>query len=306
MAHSIVRGSALAAVILGVAACGGAGASLAPTSTATPESTPTPTFETRVADLDIGGRTLHLVCVGPSNTGRPTVIFEAGLGGDDRTWQAVMARLGSTDRGCAYDRAGIGPSQPAATPRTTEDQVKDLEQLLAVAGIHAPIVLVGFSLGGWNAMVYADRHPTDVVGLVLVDVRPPGASARWLAELPPETPDESEALRGNRDELTNFETDPTLNPEGLDLRASSAQAAAATFGGRPVRFIWVKDTSVFWEGLDPELAGRLDGVLLAMRTELEARAEGAKSSVVDVSHDIPEEAPDAVVDAIRQVLDEVR
>ena len=35
-----------------------------------------------VRDIDVGGRTLSVACVGPTDTGRPTVIFESGLGGD--------------------------------------------------------------------------------------------------------------------------------------------------------------------------------------------------------------------------------
>ena len=196
-------------------------------------------------------------------------------------------------------------SEPAPAPRTTEDQVDDLAKLLKVADIRQPIILVAWSLGGWNAMVYAARHPDDVAGLVLIDVRPPTASARWLAELPAETPGESEALAGNRDEFTTFELDPSLNPEGLDLRASSAQAAAAKYGGRPVTFLWAKNTAEAWEGLEPELAARLDRVALDLRAEMEAQVAGATSIVVDASHDIAGDNPDAVIEAIRSLLAKV-
>lgn len=302
MARPIAASMAVAVAVL--AACAGGSPSPSPAVAATAAATPVPTLETSVTDVDVGGRTLHLVCIGPAGADRPTIIFESGLGGDNRTWRGVLGRLGTTDRGCAYDRAGIGASEPATTPRTTEDQVADLEKLLDGAGINGPIVLVGSSLGGWNAMVYADHHPDDVAGLVLVDVRPPTASARWLAELPPEVPGESEALQGNRGEFTTFEMDPTLNPEGLDLRASSAQAAAAMFGARPIRFLWAKDTSGFWEGLEPDLASRLDGVLTQLRSEMEAKAgDASEAMLVESAHDIPEEAPEDVVDAIRSVLD---
>ena len=305
MARSIYQRLSLAGIVLTLAACGAGAGTPAPATAPAVAPTPAPTLETQEWDLDVGGRTMHLLCIGPASSQRPTVVFEGGLADDARGWHGVMSRLGSTDRGCAYDRAGTGRSEPAPGPRTTEDQVDDLAKLLEVAEIRTPIILVAWSLGGWNAMVYADRHPANVAGLVLIDVRPPTASARWLAELPAETPGESEALAGNRDEFTTFEQDPSLNPEGLDLGASSAQAAAASFGGRPVTFLWAKNTAEAWEGLDPDLAKRLDAVTLELRSELEAKATSSESTLVDAGHDIAGDAPDVVVDAIRALLAKV-
>ena len=71
-------------------------------------------------------------------------------------------------------------SRETASPRRSDarpkDQVADLRALLAVAKVTPPYILVGYSLGGWNVMVHADAHPADVVGAVMVDVRPPAAS----------------------------------------------------------------------------------------------------------------------------------
>ena len=70
----------------------------------------------------------------------------------------------ANDRGCSYDRAGIGMSKPGPTPQTTDGQVDDLHKLLAAAGVKPPYVLVGHSSGGWNVMVYAGRYPDEVAG----------------------------------------------------------------------------------------------------------------------------------------------
>lgn len=273
------------------------------------ESSPSPQpDETRVADVDVGGdgRTIHLVCAGPTGSGRPTVILEHGLGGDVRTWGGVLGDLTSSERACAYDRAGVGMSPPADGTRTTRDQVADLRAALAEAGVAPPYVLVGFSLGGWNTMVFAADHPEEVAGAVLVDVRPPEASRRWLAALPPERPGESEVLHGNRAEFTTFEEDPSLNPETLDLAASSSEAAAALqpggFGDRPLAVIVASDTSGFWEGLDAELATTLDGILHQLQADMAAWSDTSTFTSVDATHDIPSEQPGAVVEAIRQVL----
>jgi pimeloyl-ACP methyl ester carboxylesterase len=53
------------------------------------------------------GRALYLQCVGSRS---PTVVLEAGFGGDTFQWQHVQPQLGRTTRTCAYDRAGLGRS----------------------------------------------------------------------------------------------------------------------------------------------------------------------------------------------------
>src|SRR5687767_9356991 len=75
------------------------------------------------AMVDVGGRKLHLECDG---SGSPTVILEAGLTGDHRTWDEVAPEIAPKTRVCAYDRANVEPSETAPTPRTARDMVKDL------------------------------------------------------------------------------------------------------------------------------------------------------------------------------------
>lgn len=294
---------AAAAVLAAIpVACSGT-AAVAPTAA---PATAAPTPAALVADIDVGGgRTLHIVCVGPTDTGRPTVILEHGLGADYGVWADVMTGLEPTDRACAYDRAGeFGMSKLPDGTRTTDDQVSDLHALLAGAGIKPPYVLVGHSIGGWNNLVYAKRYPDEVVGAVFVDVRPPGASAAWLAALPPETPTDSQALKDNRFELTTFEGDPSRNPEHLDLVASAAQAKAAPgFGDRPFVVLTRADSTAQWEGLDPALVSKLDGIGTSLVAQLVALSSaGSQVEVSDTSHEIQVDQPKAVIDAIRDVL----
>jgi pimeloyl-ACP methyl ester carboxylesterase len=248
---------------------------------------------------------MHLVCLGPTDTGRPTVIFEAGLGGDFSVWGDVITPISDTDRACSYDRAGVGMSEPAPAPRTTADEVADLRTLLDGAGIAPPYVLVGHSIGGWNVLVHADEHPDDIVGAVLVDARPPEATDRWLAALPPEAPAESDAIRGNREELTTFEQDPTRNPEGLDLIASAKEVVAASgFGSDPLVVLTAaNDETDLWEGIDPALAATMHGIWIELQEGLAARSTAGRLVVVeDAGHFIQLDQPRAVVDAIREVI----
>ena len=260
-----------------------------------------------VRDIDVGGRTMSIACVGPTDTGRPTVVFEAGLGGDRRVWGDAMSKLMTTDRGCSYDRAGLGLSEPGSKPQTTDGQVDDLHALLGAAGVEPPYVLVGHSSGGWNVMVYGGRYPDEIAGVVFVDVRPPLASERFAAALPAKAADEPEPVRQTRADLTEWEHDPTRNPEGLDLIKSAEQAAASPgFGDRPLIVLTAGDRAGVTEGLPSDLAKTFDEIWMELQTKLVGlSSNGQQQIVAGATHDLPFEKPDVVVDAIRDVLGEV-
>jgi pimeloyl-ACP methyl ester carboxylesterase len=123
------------------------------------------THPARLVAID-GARRLNLLCVG---SGEPAVIFEAGLGDRTTVWRFVQGQAGSVTRACSYDRAGYGFSDPPAGASDAAHTVRDLHALLAAAGFTKPVVLVGHSIGGLYATLYADRYPAQVAGMVLVD-----------------------------------------------------------------------------------------------------------------------------------------
>ncbi|MCP3798344.1 alpha/beta hydrolase [Allokutzneria sp. A3M-2-11 16] len=109
------------------------------------------------------GRLLHHVTLG---TGSPTVVFEAGMGANRGTWGLVQREVAVRTRTLAYDRAGLGRSDPA--PAGLRRMATDLEDVLC-ADHDTRFVLVGHSLGGVLARWVAQRQPGMVAGLVLVD-----------------------------------------------------------------------------------------------------------------------------------------
>jgi len=118
--------------------------------------------------VDVGGHRLHLNCVGQ---GSPTVVLDAGLGSFSLDWGAVQSQLVTVTRVCAYDRAGLGWSEPGPSPRNPQQFASELHMLLTNAGVKGPYVLVGHSISGKTARVFASQHPNDVAGMVLVDAR---------------------------------------------------------------------------------------------------------------------------------------
>jgi pimeloyl-ACP methyl ester carboxylesterase len=145
--------------------------------------------------VDIGGRRLRIVCEGPAAAPGPTVLFESGAYGFSGDWaysQHVLAGQGV--RSCAYDRAGMGLSDPAPAnaPRDGINVARDLETLLTAAHVPAPYVLVGHSMAGARVHLFANRNPDKVVGLVLVDSTTPEAMsdpevAKYVADFTHDT-----------------------------------------------------------------------------------------------------------------------
>ena len=128
-------------------------------------------FATPGTLYDVGGHRLHLDCHG---NGSPTVVMFNGLGEVSAAWARLTDPVAAKTRVCAYDRAGQGWSDDAASPLDGVQSTEDLHTLLGKAGEHGPYVLVGHSTGGTYAMTYSARYPDQVAGLVLLDSSSPG------------------------------------------------------------------------------------------------------------------------------------
>jgi pimeloyl-ACP methyl ester carboxylesterase len=132
--------------------------------------------------VDIGGgRRLNVACVGK---GSPVVVFLQGGEGSILNWRRVEQPVAAMTRVCLYDRAGFGYSDPPAEPVTAITETDDLHALLRKLHIGGPLILVGHSIGGFYATMYADRFPNEVAGLLLID--PGFAGQTQRPEEPPQ------------------------------------------------------------------------------------------------------------------------
>jgi pimeloyl-ACP methyl ester carboxylesterase len=119
--------------------------------------------------VDVGGRRINLHCMG---AGAPTVILMAGLSSWSPVWYKTQPGIAQLTRVCTFDRAGYGFSDPARRPQVLSEVVNDLHAALKAGDVPGPFVLLGHSLGGIEARVYAQRWPEQVVGMVLDDTSP--------------------------------------------------------------------------------------------------------------------------------------
>lgn len=116
--------------------------------------------------VEVGGHRLHLWCTG---SGSPTVVLEAGATGFSFDWSQIQEDIAAFTRVCAYDRAGLGWSEPVEAPLSSAEVAQDLHDLLTGAGEAGPYVVVGHSAGGIHVRSFARQFPAEVAGMVLVD-----------------------------------------------------------------------------------------------------------------------------------------
>lgn len=126
--------------------------------------------------VDVGGRALRVVCEGPKDAETPVVWMEAGAFGGAADFGAIQQKLAARGiRSCAYDRAGMGFSDPSPQVRDGDAIAGDLEKLIAASGEKGPFILMAHSMGGLYVHEFAARNPDLVAGVVLIDAVTPQA-----------------------------------------------------------------------------------------------------------------------------------
>jgi pimeloyl-ACP methyl ester carboxylesterase len=118
--------------------------------------------------VNIGTHRLHVIDIGQTYN-MPTVIFEHGCATSCLIWSLVYPVISKRTRTIVYDRAGYGWSEPGPMPRTNEQCVEELYNLLITIKVNKPCIFVGHSFGGINLRLFAQQYPDFVAGLIFVD-----------------------------------------------------------------------------------------------------------------------------------------
>ena len=279
--------------------------------------------------VDVGGHRLHIHCLGE---GGPTVVIDAGAGGWSIFYRGIQERVAAETRTCAYDRAGLGWSEPGPAPRTSTRMAEELHALLDGAGLEPPFVLVGHSLGGYNARLFADRYPAEVAGVVLAesaheeqwerlprqarDLVPAAAAGyRGAAEaaragalpagsVPPWPFQEQAELRAAYDvEMASPETYEAMAAEmAASIESAAEVAGTGDLGGRPLAVVTARNSFAAFEGTGIPIAPANEA-WLAMQEELVGLSTAGVQFWSDRGdHNIHRTDPDLVVEAILHVV----
>jgi pimeloyl-ACP methyl ester carboxylesterase len=217
----------------------------------------------------------------------PVVIFENGLGAHMLGWNKVFTEIGKEATVFAYNRPGYGKSDMASTPRDGARIVDELRANLQSKGLQPPYVLVGHSLGGLYVQLFARKYPDDVVGLVLVDSTHPtqfeGIGSKdnwpwWFRVMIPLF-----MSRSQNEELA------------AAMDTGQQVLHAPTFSGKPVIVLSAIDNS----------ESELGQFVKAKRMDLPRLYPGSTQTWVESGHFIQRDKPEAVIQAVRAVLDNV-
>lgn len=100
----------------------------------------------------------------------PPLLILHGVFGAARNWSTVAQRLAASRRVFALDARNHGAS-PWAETMSYAEMSADVGAFIAARGL-GPVALLGHSMGGKTAMLYALHHAEAVERLVIVDVAP--------------------------------------------------------------------------------------------------------------------------------------
>jgi pimeloyl-ACP methyl ester carboxylesterase len=284
----------------------------------------------------VNGHQMHLVCVGEGN---PTVILQAGGVAESLWWYRVQNQLADYTQVCAYDRPGMGWSEPANGPREALTIVGELHALLQEAGVPAPYIMAGHSYGAILTRIYAAQYPQEVVGMALVDsqiLNPRQFTSRsefdawkaqfegaevlagWLTRLgvtrliapgtfqqagyPADIALELAALQ-SRNQVVDTDTAEKLNAVWALTEAS---AAAEDLGDLPLAVLWASQTLDGFDVIDAHAQGSQERYS-ARREEVSAYSSNCMTHIIEGANHSSilgnEQYARQVSDAIRDVID---
>ncbi len=115
------------------------------------------------------GRIVQGIHMRVEGRGSPVVVLEAGIAASSVSWSLVQSRIAEFTTVISYDRAGFGWSEATPTGPTALDAAHSLSCLLDASGQMGSFVLVGHSFGGLIARLFAQHYPNRTAGLVLLD-----------------------------------------------------------------------------------------------------------------------------------------
>jgi pimeloyl-ACP methyl ester carboxylesterase len=232
------------------------------------------------------GRSLYMECIGSDS---PTIILEAAAATAGADMFEVQRRLARKYMTCTYDRANIGSSSKAPTPRTAGDVVTDLHQLLESADVPDPYVLAGYGNGGFFVQLYGRRYSDEVAGVVAMS--PPTPAHPWLERALPRFNKEE-----RKEEIAFYRGE---NPEHINWLASSKELKKAPPSPhKPFEMLFY--TKRTCQGYPPCLKS-YDVQEDVLREVAQQWPEGRFRTVATYKSEIYLEKPGLVVDTVKRV-----
>ncbi|WP_327117597.1 alpha/beta hydrolase [Nocardia sp. NBC_01730] len=276
---------------------------------------------------EIDGRRIF---VHRSGSGGPAVVFLPGAGAVGLDYFVVQQHVSQFTTAVVYDRGGTGYSDPLPLPRSAAAVATELRELLRAQNIPAPYILAPHSLGGFYAHRFAQLYPRDVAGLVWLDglhrdwddFMPPAmhlATAEQMAPDLDQFEQQRSAMREMRADLLADYPEHVRRPlidakasdesiqVGIAERSTLTELATELRAGPGLPDVPVVALSVL--GTDPAQQAEMlqkmhDGRRRMDAALVSAVSHGEQRILSDtVHHRLCFDRPDAVIQAIRDVVD---
>jgi pimeloyl-ACP methyl ester carboxylesterase len=250
------------------------------------------------------------IYVDERGNGEPTLLFLHYYGGSSRTWDGVIRDLAGQYRSVAMDHRGWGDSDAPEQGYGIGDLANDVQDVIEALNLERYVV-VGHSMSGKVAQLFASRRPAGLQGVILVAPSPPSPmtfSADQRAEMA-KVYDTRESITWALDNvLTANRLAPELREQVIadSLRGAPQAKIAWPLGGM------VEDITADVLSINVPvvvIAGELDQVDLpeTLRGELLPRILGSQMLLLPgTGHLSPLENPAAVAAVIRQFMQQLK
>jgi pimeloyl-ACP methyl ester carboxylesterase len=237
------------------------------------------------------GHSMFLECSGDPRHA-PTVILATGRGlGSWQAWALVQARITPFAHVCSFDPLGYGKSDHVPGDHPVDEVAANMHDLFRAARLNGPYILVGASLGGVLIRRYEQLYPSEVAGFVFVDSAHEEMEWRDAQVSPTFDPSWNDAqyLKQNgllpaEQRLTWRDDVPAIVLERTDLPPCGA-----------------------FPGLTQAQCDRINQAWHDMQVDLSKRSKfGELRPVAGSGHAMQQQKPEAIAQAIHDVLDRLR
>ncbi|WP_263355359.1 alpha/beta fold hydrolase [Acidicapsa acidisoli] len=237
------------------------------------------------------GHKMFIECTGESH-GRPTVILATGRGlGSYQDWSLVQSRVSEFARVCSYDPLGFGESDHIQGDHSISEVVENMHDLFQSAQLPGPYLLVGASAGGVLIRHYEEQYPADVTGFVFVDSSHEEAVWRDAAISP--------AFPGSDMDMESLQREGLLPPQQHLTWHDDVPMIVLERGERA-------PCSAF-PGLTQTQCDQINEAWHSFQVDLSHRSKYAQLRIIaGAGHRMHQEKPEAISQAIHDVLEEVK
>jgi triacylglycerol lipase len=251
--------------------------------------------------LPVDGKTLAYIDEGAGSA----VVIIHGVGGHKEDWAGVAAALSRTHRVFAVDMLGFGESSKTGDDLSMPVQAAAIKALLDAHDIRRAAI-VGNSVGGWVATIFAATYPERTERLVIID--PAGFRAMFEGAPPVNFDPNSPA---EMDKLIHF----VINSKVADTPglAEKSYAAYVSSGEKAISATWGRSLFISprLEDLFPRLSvptvilwGQDDRLFpSALAGAFQAQIKGARVELIPHAGHFPQiDQPEAALAAIVRAL----